>query len=887
MALIPGTKLGPYEIVAPLGAGGMGEVYRARDARLDRTVAIKVLRPLLSKIPESRKRFEQEARAISGLSHPHICALYDVGNQDGVDFLVMEYLEGETLASRLTKGPLPTEQLLTIASQVAGALGQAHRHGIVHRDLKPGNIMLTKNGAKVLDFGLARTVGAEIERTVGDTTVSSSLSNSDTIVGTLAYMAPEQLNGREVDARADLFSFGAVLFEMATGRRAFQGNSRTSLVAAVLEIDADPVSAFQPECPSALCHLIQKCLAKDPDERWESAHDLNLELNWIHDVRCSPGRVTTGKSKLWLQRIAAVLIGALAGAAALWQYFREAPLPRPSAHFVIALPPNESIREYASSSVAFSPDGTYLSYAANRKDGNGLYLRPVDSLNSKLLPGTDQGRSPFFSPDGQWIGFVANSTLKKISRDGGAPITICDAPFFAGASWAPDDSIIFVPVFPSGIWRIPASGGKAVQLTKPDHERGEIAHISPEVLPGGKWVLFTIVKGTSFDDSMIALISLETGEKRVLMQGGFDARYLSEGSQEYVVYYHASNLMAARFDLKHLALNGPGVRVVDGVLGDITSGAVSFAVSRTGSLAYVPGSMHPPSRTLVWVDRQGRVKPVTQTERAYSSPRISPEGQRIALWTEEATADVWIYDLRRGTLTRLTFGADEHSSAWSPDGTRVAFESSRNGPHQVYVTRVQGGGSEERLTSGPHEHYVGDWSPDGRYLIYTQFDPETGADLWVVEVTGDHHSRALLRTPFAEKAAAFSPDGHWLTYVSNESGRDEIYVRQFEGSEERFQISTGGGEEPVWSRSGNELFYRNGSKMMAVPITTKPLFRAGKATPLFNGLFHYDILPSRAYDIAANGRFVMVEEPNFDASSTQINIVLGFAEELKQRILSR
>jgi eukaryotic-like serine/threonine-protein kinase len=882
MTLAAGTKLGPYEIVSQVGAGGMGEVYRARDTRLGRMVAVKVLPHEVSLDTERRKRFEYEARTISTLNHPHICALYDIGHENQTDYLVLEYLEGETLDQRLDKGAMPLGQALRYGVEIADALDKAHRQGVIHRDLKPANIMLTKSGAKLLDFGLAKLEKGALLTSgtlAAIPTEDLKLTAEGALVGTLQYMPPEQLEGKQADARTDIFALGCVLYEMVGGRPAFTAKTKASLVAAILTSEPPHMSSLQPLSPPGLNRVITACLAKDPEARWQNTADLARELTWLAEAESTPVRENAGAAhRYWLAVLLAAILGAAIGAIAVHQFaVSQAPLAQ-SVRFAITLPVGEALHEYANSPVALSMDGKLIAYTVNRGDERGIYVRTLDSLDGKWLPGTEQGSNPFFSPDNRWLGFEAGGALKKISLEGGAPQTLCDTPFFTGAAWGPNDEIIFTPVFSAGLWGIAASGGRPRRLAAPDAKQGEHAYLWPEMLPGGETVLFTVWKNGTFDQSQIAIMSLKTGNKSVLVDGGFYARYASSG---HIIYERAGNLLAVPFDLEKLRVTGPPVTVLQGVLADVSEGAADFSMSQNGVLAYVPGTEKVISRSLLWADRSGRAKLVTEAARPYGSPRISPDGRRVALWTEDAMANIWVYELSRGTMTKVSYGADDHSEAWSPDGRQLAFESSRSGVHQLYVRAADGTGDEEQVTKGEYEHYLADWSPDGRYLMYTEFHPETGADLWVLDLR-NHSPRPFLTTPFAEKAAVFSPDGAWVAYVSNVSGQNEVYVQPFEGSGRKWQISNEGGEEPVWARSGHELFYRRGGKVMSVPVTTSPTFTAGNPTPVFSGAYHYNIVPSRAYDVAPDGRFLI--KADSEAASHQINIVLGWGEELRRKI---
>jgi Tol biopolymer transport system component/predicted Ser/Thr protein kinase len=865
MALTSGTRLGPHEILSAIGAGGMGEVYRARDTRLDRIVAIKVLPAHLADRPELRERFEREARTIASLNHPHICTLHDIGKQDGIDFLVMEYLEGETLAQRLLKGSLPLEQVLQYAIEISDALDKAHRKGVTHRDLKPGNIMLTKSGTKLLDFGLAK-----LKREVAPTNVALSelptakgpLTAEGAIVGTLQYMAPEQLEGKEVDARTDIFAFGAVVYEMAAGKRAFEGKSQASLIAKILETDPPPISSLQPMTPPALDRAVKKCLAKEPEKRWQGASDLCDELKWIAE----------GGSQA---AIASLATGSL----------KPAP-PGPVSRFVITLPPGQQLAGLDSGpAVALSPDGTHLAYVARQGGTQQIYLRAMDNLDPRPIPGTEGAVNPFFSPDGQWVGFFAGQELKKVYVSGGAALTLGKIVTPVGASWGDQGVIAFAPSFNAMLQQVPEAGGTPQLLTR--FEKGDISQRWPEFLPGGKAVLFVAtLSGIALGNVHIAVQSVGEGERRNLVQnlvqGATQPRYTPSGQ---LVYAQGGNLMAVPFDPQRLRVTGTAVPVVDGVLQSRTTGGAQYSFSATGSLVYVPGGVQSIQSKLVWVSRNGEEQPVAAPPSAYMFPRLSPDGKRVAVAIAEQGIQLWLYDLSRETLTRFTFeGIFNYAPLWTPDGKRIAFESSKEGPLNIFWQLADGGGELERLTTSEHINAPMSWSLDAQLLAFLEVTPTTGVDIWVLRMS-DRKAQPFLRTPFNEGAPRFSPDGRCLAYMSDESGRYETYVQPYPGPGGKWQISTEGGTEPVWNPNGLEMFYRSGDKMMAVDIATQPGFSAGKPRMLFEGQYGPSPVPIPNYDVAPDGqRFLMLKPSEQARAPTQINIVLNWFEELKRRV---
>jgi serine/threonine-protein kinase len=863
----------------------MGEVYKARDTRLDRTVAIKVLPTHLADRTELRERFEREAKTIASLNHPHICTLYDTGHQDDIDFLVMEYIEGETLAQRLQKGSLPVQQVLQYAVEIADALDKAHRKGITHRDLKPGNIMLTKSGTKLLDFGLAklRQDAAEATPLSQAPTAKDAITAQGTILGTLLYMAPEQLEAKEADARTDIFAFGVVVYEMATGKKAFAGKSQASVISAIMSSDPKPISSLHPMTPPALDRVIKRCLAKEPDERWQSAADLTNELKWIagssETVKAAAQEPNLPR-KIWQRlvvlAIAGVAIAALAGTA-IWK-FKPAP-QQPVTRTVISLPPDQRLAALDEPVVALSPDGSNLAYAAVRGGTQQIYLRALDSLEARPMPGTEGGYGPFFSPDGQWLGFFQGGALKKVSVSGGAAVTLSSTGGSPrGATWDSQGTIIFTPAAAAPLLQVSDQGGLSKLLTRLD--QGEATQRWPEVLPGGKAVLYASGGVGSASPSLKIIVQpIEAGKGRDLAQGGTSPQYVRSG---HLLYVQGATLMAVPFEPERLEIRGSAVPVVEGVA-HATDGAAQYSISSNGSLVYVSGGVTSVQRKLEWVSRKGTEQVLGAPAQTYGYPRLSPDGRRVALETED---QIWLYDLARDTLTRFTFeGTNNQSPVWTPDGKRIAFYSNKDGPANIWWQLADGSGGLERLTTNPHAQIPRSWSPDGQLLAFHENDPTTKKDIWVLRLS-DHKTEPFLRTPFNEGGPVFSPDGHWIAYISDESGRPEIYLQPYPGPGGKWQISTDGGNEPAWNRNGRELFYRSGNKMMAVDVTTQPTFSPGKPKVLFEGQYVavQPGLTGTAYDVSPDGqRFLMVKESEASISATQINVVLNWFEELKRR----
>jgi Tol biopolymer transport system component len=866
MAILTGRRLGPYDILSPIGAGGMGEVYRARDTRLDRIVAIKVLPDGLADKRGLRDRFDREARVIASLNHPHICVLHDIGHQDpsrsggqAVDYLVMEYLEGETLAAQLQKGPLPLDQALAYAIQIADALDKAHRKGVTHRDLKPGNIMITKGGAKLLDFGLAKLQPAEaVAGLSAAATVTSPLTGHGTILGTLLYMAPEQVEGRETDARSDIFSFGAIVYEMATGRRAFDGKSQASVIAAILEREPPAMSALQPLTPPALDRAVQKCLRKDPDERWQSARDVTDELKWIAEGGSHAGMPAAtvsgrkhGTRLAWAVAAGMIVIAAIGASLA---YFRPAPAEVQAIRFSIG-PPEKANFTPGTGFLALSPDGSKLAFTAGVSTGAQLWIRALDALIARPLPGTDRASQPFWSADSHFVAFSAEGNLKKIAVSGGPAQTITAVSTgISAGTWSRDGVILFSRASAgSTIERVSAAGGTPTPVTTLDSSGQETGHGFPYFLPDGKHFLY-FARNRKLESSAIYVGSLDSKERALVLNATSNAAFVPPG---HLLFNRQGTLMAQPFDVERLQLTSEAVPIAEGVQFNAVS--ATFAASQNGVLAY-RSQLGATPRTLAWVGRSGTEQPISAPAHGYQQPRLSPDGRRIALEIEERGSQIWLYDLARETLTRLTFEGTVNSvPVWTPDARRITFYSNKEGPSNLFWQNADGTGGLERLTTSPNAEAPMSWSPDGQLLAFTRFDPANERDMWVLRLA-DRKAEPFLRTPFVEGGQQFSPDGRWAAYVSNESGRAEIYVQPYPGPGGKWQISTQGGTEPMWNHNGRELFYRSGNKMMAVEVTMQQAFSAGKPAVLFDRQYVSTPLPQTApfYDVSADGqRFLM------------------------------
>jgi serine/threonine protein kinase len=909
MALSPGTKLGPYEVVAPLGAGGMGEVYRARDTRLERTVAIKILPAQFSSDPVRKQRFEREAKTISNLNHPHICVLHDIGHQDGIDYLVMECVEGETLAKRLEKGALPLEQVLKFGAQIADALDKAHRNGVVHRDLKPGNIMLTPTGAKLLDFGLAKATVAQasVATLTAAVTQTTPMTQEGTVVGTFQYMSPEQIEAKELDGRSDIFSLGAVLYEMLTGQRAFQGKSQLSVASAILEKEPAPISTTKPMTPPALDHAIRRSLAKEPEKRWQSASDLAGELQWVAEAGSQAGVPVpiTSHRKLRerMTQAAAALFALIAMAFAIGFLLREPKMPPPMSLNVDLGADAPLYTEWGASAI-LSPDGKRLVFVATDSDQKRrIYLRSLDQLQAAPLPGTENVSDHFFSPDGQWLGFFAEGKLKKISVQGGAAVTLCDAPTGHGGNWAEDGSIVFAGTMRSALSKVSSAGGTAEPLTTLNQQAGEVTQRWPQVLPGGKAVLFTSnAHGGNYEDADIVVYSMSSGQRKTLLHKGYYPRYLPSG---HLMYMHEGTLFASMFDLKRLEVIGQPVPILEGVVSAPGNGGAQFSFSETGNLVYVPGRRRSQRLRISWMDAEGKFTPLREAPGDYYDFAFSPDGNRIALELNDGRrTDIWVYEWSRDTLTRLTFGGlGNFDPIWTPDGQKIVYAIAENGDQiDLYWKRSDGAGEAQRLTQSRIAKYGGSWSPDGKVLVFEQRNPDTSWDIMKLTVEGDEKTgwkigepKPLLNSAFNERTPAFSPDGRWLAYKSDESGSPEVYVQPFPGLAGRWQISTGGGANPKWSRNGKELYYRTFTitggqdvKVMVAPYSIAgESFHAEKPHIWSPGQFSIRGSEYSGFDLHPDGKRVAVlraPEAETGPALNKVTLMFNFFEELRRKV---
>jgi Tol biopolymer transport system component/predicted Ser/Thr protein kinase len=862
VTLTAGFRLGPYEILSPLGAGGMGEVYRARDTRLERTVAVKVLPERLSSSPEGRQRFEREARTISQLSHPHICALYDVGSADGVEYLVMELLEGETLSQRLAKGPLPLEQALRYGIEIADALDKAHRQGIVHRDLKPANVMLTRSGVKLLDFGLAKAVASPSEKSsLTSLPTQQGLTQEGTILGTFQYMAPEQLEGKEADARTDIFAFGASLYEMATGRKAFSGTSQASLISSIMTAHPPSISAAQPMSPPALDRVVRGCLTKDPEERWQSAGDIRKQLKGIAEGSeagvPAPGIGRRGKGR---ERLAWIGFAAAASAALVLALLLMRERPAPAARFETSiLPPEKHGFVFRGSPPAVSPDGRRIAFTAESPEGViRLWVRPFDSASAQVLPGTEGAARPFWSPDSRSLGFFAGGKLKRVEASGGPPQTVADAASGRGGTWNRDGVILFTPTGQGPVYRVSSSGGATVPVTSLGPGRGEFQHVWPTFLPDGRHFLYSGFLGENaspVESTGFFVGSLDSKEVKLLYSGRGNTAYApsSNPSRGYLLFMRGSTLLARPFDAERLEFTGDAAPVAENVLYFGAQGSGTFSASNNGLLAYQTGAQGDPSR-LQWFDRAGRAFESIGPVASYVHPRISRDGRRVVfalLDGQTAFLDLWLHDLPRSVSSRFTFEpAVNVFPVWSPDGSRIAFASNRNGRHNIFQRATSGSGEDEvLLPPAAIFRFPTDWSPDGGSIAFQTNAANTGLDLWVYSLT-ERKATPFLATPFQEWSPQFSPDGRWIAYTSDESGKPEIYVRPLQGSSGKWQVSSGGGSYPRWRRDGREVFYIAPDRSLVV-VEVQPgssSFESGVPKPLFrtqirstDGGFQYDV----------------------------------------------
>jgi serine/threonine protein kinase/WD40 repeat protein len=869
VTLASGTRLGPYEIVGAIGAGGMGDVYRARDTRLDRTVAIKVVRTDFS------ERFEREARSISALNHPNICTLHDVGEQEGTAYLVMEFVEGAPIA-----GPLPVADVVRYGIQICEALDAAHRKSIVHRDLKPANILATRSGIKLLDFGLAKLQAKPTDSAAGNDATVAALTGAHTIVGTPQYMSPEQIEGREADARSDIFALGCVLYELITGKRAFEGQTTSNVMAAVLAKEPRRISELAPVTPPALEWTVMRCLEKDPDARWQSARDVALQLKWVADHPAETTAAVAATSRRGLLTGLTIGILATAIAAAGLSAWRKpaATTTTGSAPVSLSIPvPAELLLRPGQSlqNIAISPDSRTIAFTGSPQQRDGIYLRKLDQFEAVRVAGTDDGFGPFFSPNGEWIGFFDGLSLKRVPVAGGVALPIADAPALRGAVWLPDDTIVYSPTTTGGLMRVPAHGGTPTALTTLDATKREKTHRSLVALPGGKVVVFVIGSEeiSTYDEARIVALTLETGKVTELVNGGYAPAYSPTG---HLLYVRDASLFAVPLDPATLTVGTTPTQVVKNVATLPNYGMAEFAVAANGTLVFATGGNLTQRDQIRWLDRHGVFELIQAPEQHYFSVDVSPDGRMLLLGVGSANNSIWSYDIARNQPTRLTFRHDVVSATWDSDSSHVTYWSGTD----LRSLATDGSGAEEVLIPAsiaagrvirPHN-----WSADGRKLAVTVFTPGKGEDV-ALYLRGQAELFPISDSRYTEREARVSPDGEWLAYVSSESGRDEAYVRATDGSGTRVQVSNGGGGAIRWSGNGAELLWGGPAGATAASFTPGKPPRIGEPTLL---------IPSKGLrgivdlDTSATGqRFATVvsQEPPV---LTEIRVVLNWTQAL-------
>jgi Tol biopolymer transport system component len=896
-----GTKLAHYQITGHLGSGGMGEVYQATDSKLGRSVAIKILPEAFGRDADRLARFEREARLLASLNHPNIAAIYGIEQAASQNFLVMELVNGETLAERITRGPIPIEEALPIAREIAEALEYAHERGIVHRDLKPANIKLTGEGqVKVLDFGLGKALSEQTPAVIqsNSSTLTVAPTQAGIILGTAAYMAPEQAKGQEVDRRADIWSFGIVVYEMLSGRRMFDEPTTSETLAAVLKSELKLVG-LPDSTPAAVRRLLGRCLDRDRRQRLRDIGEARIVIEQAithPETEAPPVEAVVPAPPIWGRLLpwAVAVAAAAVASVSLWMFWHTKPKQFPIVRLSSELGADATLYTLYGSSVSLSPDGKVLAFAASKTAAERpqIYVRRLDQLQGAPLVGTQGARDPFFSPDGQWIGFFADTKLKKISVNGGAAVELADAPDDRGGTWADDGTIIFSPNSSSGLVRISSDVGKPEPLTKVDQSAGE-SHRWPQALPGGRGVLFVAGPiSANFEDADIVVQSREGGERRLVQHGGYYPRYLPSG---HLVYMHQGTLFTAPFNLDRLEIASQPVPAVEGVAASSSFGGAQFSFSQAGSFVYVPGANTNPMVSIQWMDRSGNTQPLLPMLGNFFDVRFSPDGQRIAMSDIDQQQDVWVYEWARDMKWRLTDDPlSDRYPIWTPDGQRITFGSVRGNRSTfgIYWQRTDKTGEPQRLTESNNNQIPMSWHPKEKFLALRENRPQTNWDIMILPVAGDEASgwkpgkpTVFLATPFIESEAAFSPDGRWLAYQSDESGRNEVYVRPFPSREGKWQISSGGGELPTWSRK--ELFYRTtDQRIWAVGYNADgDSFNYERPHQWSDGTFTDRGARIRNFDLHPDGqRFAVLKAPQTQAENKldKVTFIFNFFDELRQ-----